>query len=85
MQFVHPEYELSRTQDFETTFHDAGQFYMGRSSAWISGLRMHTAGLGMPIPAWRVVDIDDEDSWRRAELLHEVLFPGALASGGASG
>ena len=82
MQFLHPECELARTQDLEVAFHDAGQFYMGRSSAWLDGLRMHTAGLGMPIPAWRVVDIDDEDSWRRAELLQEVLFPEACAGNG---
>lgn len=80
MQFVQPEHELSRTQDLEVTFHDAGQFYMGQASAWINGLRMHTAGLGMPIPAWRVVDIDDADSWRRAELLHEAVFSESLAA-----
>jgi len=84
MQFLHPECELARTQDLEVAFHDAGQFYMGRSSAWLEGRRMHTAGLGMPIPAWRVVDIDDEDSWRRAELLHEILFPGACVANGNS-
>jgi pseudaminic acid cytidylyltransferase len=82
MQFLLPECELARTQDLEVAFHDAGQFYMGRSSAWLDGLRMHTAGLGMPIPAWRVVDIDDDASWRRAELVHEVLFPEACAGNG---
>jgi hypothetical protein len=36
--------------------------------------KMHTAGLGMPIPNWRVVDIDAEDDWMRAELLFKALL-----------
>jgi len=77
MQFLHPEHELARTQDLEKTYHDAGQFYWGQSSAWLAGKRMHTEGLGMPIPNWRVVDIDSEDDWRRAELLFKaVMSPG---------
>lgn len=75
MQFFQPEHELSRTQDLETAYHDAGQFYLGEVSAWLSHLRMHTDGLGMPIPAWRVVDIDDEAAWKRAEILHQLMFP----------
>jgi pseudaminic acid cytidylyltransferase len=35
---------------------------------------MHTDGLGMPIPNWRVVDIDSEDDWIRAEMIFNVLF-----------
>lgn len=68
MQFIQPEHELTRTQDLEKTFHDAGQFYFGKTEAWLAGLRMHTAGLGLPIPTWRVVDIDTPEDWRRAEL-----------------
>lgn len=75
MQFMQPEHELTRTQDLETAYHDAGQFYMGQPLAWLKRLRMHTAGLGMPIPAWRVVDIDDDAAWKRAEMLHEIMFP----------
>ncbi|MBT9512452.1 MAG: pseudaminic acid cytidylyltransferase [Acidovorax sp.] len=73
MQFLQPEHELTRTQDLEKTFHDAGQFYFGKAEAWLAGLRMHTAGLGLPIPAWRVVDIDTPDDWMRAELVVDAL------------
>lgn len=71
MQFIAPEFELTRTQDLETMYHDAGQFYMGTASAWINNKRMHTAGIGMPIPHWRVADIDTLDDWKRAEALFE--------------
>jgi len=77
MEFLDPASELTRTQDLEKTFHDAGQFYWGHASAWLAGEPMHTAGLGMPIPNWRVVDIDSEDDWRRAELLFKVAFDSA--------
>jgi pseudaminic acid cytidylyltransferase len=73
MQLFQPEHELSRTQDLEESYHDAGQFYWGRASAWKAQMKMHTAGVGMVVPNWRVVDIDNEDDWKRAELMHQVL------------
>lgn len=73
MQFLNPEFELTRTQDLEKTFHDAGQFYWGKASAWVGEKKMHTAGLGMAIPSHRVVDIDSLDDWERAELAFKIL------------
>ena len=72
MQFVSPENELTRTQDLEKLYHDSGQFYWGRASAWLEHKRMHTDGLGMAIPNWRVVDIDSIDDWKRAEEIYKV-------------
>lgn len=73
MQFFNPQYELTRTQDLEKSYHDAGQFYWGKTSAWLEQKNMHTEGLGMPIPNWRVIDIDTMDDWRRAELIFKTL------------
>lgn len=73
MQFFNPEFEMTRTQDLETAYHDAGQFYWGTAQAWLAHRKMHTDGLGMPIPNWRVVDIDSEDDWARAELVFESV------------
>jgi len=72
MEFVYPEYELTRTQDLERAFHDAGQFYWGRADAWLQLKKMHTDGIGMEIPSYRVVDIDTEDDWKRAEVLFKM-------------
>ena len=74
MQFYSPEHELTRTQDLEKSYHDAGQFYWGKVSAWLEHKKMHTDGLGMSIPNWRVVDIDNEDDWRRAELIFKAII-----------
>jgi len=73
MQFYNPQYELTRTQDLEKSFHDAGQFYWGKVSAWLEHKNMHTDGLGIPIPNWRVVDIDTLEDWTRAELVFKAL------------
>jgi len=75
MQFLWPENELERTQDLEKAYHDAGQFYWGKASAWLMHKKMHTDGVGMPIPNWRSVDIDSPEDWTRAELLFKALNP----------
>ncbi|WP_076590888.1 pseudaminic acid cytidylyltransferase [Herminiimonas arsenitoxidans] len=73
MQSFFPEYELTRTQDLETVFHDAGQFYWGKPSAWLANKQIHRSGVGLPIPNWRVVDIDVPEDWHRAELMYEAF------------
>jgi pseudaminic acid cytidylyltransferase len=74
MQFINPENEVTRTQDVEKFFHDSGQFYWGKASAWLESKKMHTDGIGMTIPNWRVVDIDSVDDWLRAENLYKANF-----------
>ena len=81
MTFLNTENELKRTQDFEKCFHDAGQFYWGRREAWLDGKKMHTGGIGVTVPNWRVVDIDTTEDWRRAEVLKRVVDKGVDALG----
>jgi pseudaminic acid cytidylyltransferase len=73
MEFLSPQFELTRTQDLAKSYHDAGQFYWGKASSWLEQKKMHTDGLGMPIPNWRVVDIDSVEDWKRAELIFNSL------------
>ena len=73
MQPFYPEYELTRSQDLEPAYHDVGQFYWGRSDAWLINNRIHGSGVGLPIPSWRVVDIDTLADWERAELLYKAF------------
>ncbi|CAM8361704.1 hypothetical protein [Candidatus Methylopumilus planktonicus] len=70
---LYPENELLRTQDFEPTFHDAGQFCWGIKEAWLRLRRVHSNGVGLIIPKWRVVDIDTIDDWLRAEIVWEIF------------
>jgi pseudaminic acid cytidylyltransferase len=73
MQPFYPEFELIRTQDLKGAYFDAGQFYWGRTDSWLNNGKIHSSGIGLSIPNWRVVDIDTADDWVRAELLHKVL------------
>jgi pseudaminic acid cytidylyltransferase len=73
MVSFYPQYELVRTQDLENAYHDAGQFYWGAKQAWLTNPRVHASGTGFPIPFWRVIDIDTEDDWTRAERMYQAF------------
>jgi pseudaminic acid cytidylyltransferase len=73
-----PEHRLTRTQDLEEVFHDAGQFYWGRRDAFLSDEPMFgPRAAPVMIPNWRVHDIDNEDDWKRAEMMFSALGKGA--------
>jgi len=73
MEFIYPENELTRTQDLAPLFHDAGQFYWGTAKAWLSKKKMHTEGIGIQINSWEVLDIDNEEDWKKAEILKKLM------------
>ncbi|MDB4638756.1 pseudaminic acid cytidylyltransferase [bacterium] len=68
-----PEHFNTRSQDLEEAYHDAGQFYWARPSAWASSSNLFEEGRPLLLPRWRVQDIDTEEDWRRAEILHRLL------------
>jgi pseudaminic acid cytidylyltransferase len=74
MKPFYPEFELIRTQDLESTYYDAGQFYWGNTDAWLTNSKIHSSGLGYAIPNWRVIDIDTPGDWLRAEILFNANF-----------
>jgi len=70
---VAPEALAVRTQDLPAAFFDAGQFYMGRRAAWLSGGPLDSASaLSFELDRAEVVDIDTEEDWRLAERLAGV-------------
>lgn len=63
-----------RSQDLEEVWHDAGQFYWGKAEAFVNRLSLFEGvAVGVPIPRFRVQDIDTEDDWVRAELMFRLL------------
>jgi pseudaminic acid cytidylyltransferase len=72
IQMVDPENLLRHSQSFDDRWHDAGQFYFAKCETWKSGKPMLMNTLGIEVEKWRCVDIDDEDDWKKAELLHKV-------------
>ena len=77
-RLLHPQFEMTRTQDLDETFYDAGQIYWwrkGLSEAVRSGAPLRR---GMyEISRNDAVDIDTEDDWAFAEQ----LFRSRLNSG----
>jgi pseudaminic acid cytidylyltransferase len=69
----YPEFEMDKTQDLASAYHDAGQFYWGKPKAWLNTTKIHSNGVGLVIPNWRVVDIDTVEDWKRAELLYKLF------------
>jgi pseudaminic acid cytidylyltransferase len=65
--------QKKRTQDLERSYFDSGQFYYGSKSIWRSDKNLHNNGVPLIIPSWRVVDIDNLQDWKRAELLFKIL------------
>ena len=68
-----PENEATRTQDFFTSYRDAGQFYFGRSSAWEAGSQIFSSrSTIVEISRESSVDVDTFDDWHYAERLFAI-------------
>ena len=73
-ELMWPEHTLTRSQDLEEAYHDAGQFYWGRRDAWLAGHPVFAGNALLHVlPRWRVQDIDTEEDWNRAELIHRMI------------
>lgn len=69
-----PEYRNTRSQDIEPAYHDAGQFYWGRTKAFLENLPTFDArSVPIILPRYRVHDIDTEEDWVQAELMFAAL------------
>ncbi|BCY02604.1 pseudaminic acid cytidylyltransferase [Stutzerimonas stutzeri] len=75
VESLYPEFYETRSQDLERAYHDAGQFYWGRSAAWNEGKAIHSAhSLPLILPRYLVQDIDSPEDWHRAELMYATLL-----------
>lgn len=71
---IHPEYSEARSQDLEEAYHDAGQFYWGRSKDWLVETPLFShASIPIVLPRHRVQDIDTLEDWTRAEHMFRAL------------
>jgi len=74
LEMFDPVLYTARTQDLEEAWHDCGQFYWGTSHAWNLGRSPYEVkSCPLPIPRWRVQDIDTEEDWVAAEILYASL------------
>ena len=68
-----PDQFATRSQDLEEAFHDAGQFYWATPQTWSTVVNLFEGARPIILPRWRVQDIDTEEDWFRAELMHVLL------------
>jgi N-acylneuraminate cytidylyltransferase len=75
IEMFNPEYFNIRSQDLEEAYHDAGQFYWGRATAWKSNIAIFgpTSSVVL-LPRYRVQDIDTNEDWLMAEYLYHAHF-----------
>jgi N-acylneuraminate cytidylyltransferase len=77
LKALYPEFRHTRSQDLPEAFQDAGQFYWGRSEAWLRGEAVYSpASLPVVLPRHLVQDIDTPEDWKRAEYLYAALKAG---------
>lgn len=73
---AYPEHAETRSQDLQVGWQDAGQFYWGRPRAFADALPIYSEdkySVGVPVPRWRVQDIDTIEDWERAETMYETI------------
>lgn len=74
IEAIWPENITKRSQDLAEAYHDAGQFYWGRSDAFINEeVLFSSKSAPIVLPRHLVQDIDTLEDWRRAELMYQAL------------
>lgn len=74
VEWLQPEHALTRSQDLEPAYHDAGQFYFFNVAAFQRSHRLITDNSGgVAISEMAAHDIDTENDWRMAELKFRLM------------
>jgi N-acylneuraminate cytidylyltransferase len=74
VHWFEPEYALTRSQDLEPAYHDAGQFYFFRVATFQKTGRLITDHSGgIVISEMDAHDIDNEIDWQLAELKYKMI------------
>ncbi|MDH5765601.1 MAG: pseudaminic acid cytidylyltransferase [Gammaproteobacteria bacterium] len=74
IEMFSPENFHKRSQELEEAYHDAGQFYWGKTEAWVSKKFLFSHDTApILLPGIQVQDIDTQDDWEIAVLKHKLL------------
>lgn len=75
LEMIWPEHRLTRSQDLPEAYHDAGQFYWLNVEKYLATpLVFARDAVPILLPRHLVQDIDTEEDWARAELMHKAQF-----------
>jgi pseudaminic acid cytidylyltransferase len=74
VEMIQAEFCDIRSQDLKEAWHDAGQFYWGKADLWLSGSPIFGSNsVALPLPRYRVQDIDTFEDWKQAELIFKAF------------
>jgi len=74
LSYTYPNHRLTRSQDLEQRYHDAGQFYFFKIKDFEKrGSIMSENTSGIVLSELQVQDIDNYDDWKIAELKKNLL------------
>lgn len=74
ISLVYPEYAASRSQDLEPFYHDAGQFYVTRTTAFNQEKTFWGQNtVGLILSELEVQDLDTLTDWTLAEMKYKLL------------
>ncbi|WP_338765429.1 pseudaminic acid cytidylyltransferase [Bernardetia sp. ABR2-2B] len=74
MTMFNPQNLLKRSQDLESAYHDAGQFYMFDTITFLKNKKLWTDNTGVIVlPSMQVQDIDNQEDWNLAEFKYQWL------------
>jgi len=68
-----PEHYMSRSQDLEEAYQDAGQFYWTKRDEKSDEIMFGKDSIPIILPRHLVQDIDTLEDWKRAEYMYQVL------------
>jgi N-acylneuraminate cytidylyltransferase len=72
--FEYPQYLDSRSQDLTPHYHDVGQFYVFRTSAFQKNRKLMVGNiLPMVVSELEVQDIDNQTDWEIAEMKYRLM------------
>jgi len=69
-----PEHYISRSQDLEEAYQDAGQFYWDKQTIQSNEIIFGKNSIPIILPRHFVQDIDTLEDWQRAELIYKILY-----------
>jgi len=77
VQMFQPENLMTRSQDLEPAYHDAGQFYWAKTDAALNNISAFSLeSVPLILPRYQVQDIDTPEDWIRAEQLFQLILNG---------
>ncbi len=77
LEWDRPEFELTRSQDVEPMYHDAGQFYFIKVNQFLENRKLiGSSTFGILIDDNEAQDIDNLSDWELAELKYMYMHKG---------